>query len=143
MNHEDVSKKVFSYHDSGFNCAEAVFKAIVETVNEADAKAMTKIASTFLVGVGGTHEELCGALSGGILVIGYLMGRTEPGIDIQPAKDMTAALRQCFIDKYGTTQCQALLDKLGPQENSMKCKRLTWELAGDLYLLLKKNGYIE
>jgi C_GCAxxG_C_C family probable redox protein len=142
MSVTDVNKKAFDYFDSGFSCAEAMFRAVVEIVNPAEAGSMTKIATGFAGGVGGTHEELCGALAGGIMALGYLTGRTEPGADNQPAKDIAAALRQCFIDKFGATKCQAVLDLLGPQENSMKCKRLTGELAGDLYRMLQENGYL-
>ena len=142
MTYEDVRERAFCYHNSDFNCAEAVFRSIVEIVNDSEAKEMTKIASPFVQGVGGTREELCGALAGGIMAIGYLMGRTEPGVDIGQAKDVASMLRSGFIEKYGTTKCQSVLDMLGPQENSMKCKELTGGLAGDLYLLLKENGYI-
>ena len=143
MKNQSVNQKAFNYFNSGLNCAEAVFRAIVEIENETQAEEMMKIATAFGGGVGGTHEELCGALAGGVMAVGHLVGRTEPGADTQAAKDITSELHQCFIDKYGTTKCQELLDVLGPQENNMKCKQLTGELAGDLYRILQENGYLE
>lgn len=140
MNEWKVNRRAFDLFDSGFNCAESVFRSIVETVDEAGAREMTKIASAYAGGVGGTRDELCGALAGGIMAVGYLMGRTEPGADIQRGKDIAAALRRCFLDKYGTTRCGEVLDSLGPQENSLKCKDLSGDIAGELYRILKENG---
>jgi C_GCAxxG_C_C family probable redox protein len=143
MNKEKVEEKAFDYFNSGFNCAEAVLRALVEITAEKDADCVTKIASAFGGGLGTTREELCGALSGGIMAIGYLMGRNSPGADNEAALQTAAKLRRSFLDKYGDTKCWAVLDKLGPQKNSLKCKRLTGELAGDLFCLFKDLGYPE
>lgn len=62
-------------------------------------------------GVGGTHEELCGALSGGVLVIGAAHGRARPDDDASPCRALVAAFRERFIDVFGATRCQDLRDR--------------------------------
>jgi len=141
MNNHMVKKRAFDYFNSGFNCAEAVFRTIVEIKDEAESKDLTRIASAFAGGVGGTHDELCGALAGGIMAIGFLIGRKKPGEDIQSAKNIASSLRRSLLDKYGYTKCQDILDKIGPQENSIKCKELTGDLAGELYNILEEKGF--
>jgi C_GCAxxG_C_C family probable redox protein len=57
-----------------------------------------KLASIFAGGLAGTRQELCGALSGGAMVVGALYGRTRPGEDF----------RDRFLAEFGTTQCAPL-----------------------------------
>ena len=56
-------------------------------------------------GVGNTRQEVCGALSGGALVIGALWGRTDLTEDDTLALDLTARYRERFLDAFGGTQC--------------------------------------
>ena len=63
-------------------------------------------------GVGGSRQEICGAVSGGVLVIGGICGRDQPQADLQHCRDRAAHYRERFLDEFGTTQCQALLDQL-------------------------------
>jgi C_GCAxxG_C_C family probable redox protein len=59
-------------------------------------------------GVGGTHEELCGALSGGVMIIGALHGRVLPDQDDSYCGELSARYRERFIQKFGTTRCADL-----------------------------------
>jgi len=139
MKKENIEKIAFDYFSSGFNCAESVAQAVIEAFADRPATDLPKMASAFGGGVGGTREELCGALAGGILAIGYLAGRMKTGEDLSNAKSLSANLRQQFIDQYGATQCRKVLEKLGPQENSLKCKELSATVAGMLTELLKET----
>ena len=44
-----------------------------------------RMATGFAGGVGDSQQEMCGALSGGLLVIGGLLGRTSIDEDDRPA----------------------------------------------------------
>jgi C_GCAxxG_C_C family probable redox protein len=138
-----VEEQAFQYFQSGFHCAEAISMAITEAFADISNSDLPKVASAFCGGVADTKEELCGALSGGIIAIGYLTGRMQPGKDIQLTKELAAALRTQFIAHYGVTKCQAVLDTLGPQENALKCKELTARVAGMLAQLLRAKGFQE
>ena len=59
-------------------------------------------------GVAGSHEELCGALSGGLLLIGAHFGRSAPDRDDTAAYDRAKAYRLRFLAEVGATQCAAL-----------------------------------
>ncbi len=59
-------------------------------------------------GVGGTQQELCGALSGGVLVIGALHGRQLPDEDDTVAYELSARFRSRFLADLGCTRCAAL-----------------------------------
>lgn len=59
-------------------------------------------------GVGGTHQELCGALSGGVLVIGALHGRHRLPASDEPAYSLAARYRERFLAELGATQCEQI-----------------------------------
>lgn len=121
--------KAFKYHQSGFHCAEAVSKAIIEEYGDLGDDCVPKVATAFGGGVGRTHQEMCGALAGGMIGIGFLHGRSQPEADWTLASQLAARLRERFIDCFGTTHCGSLLKQFGHQENMMRCKQLTAEVA--------------
>jgi C_GCAxxG_C_C family probable redox protein len=67
-----------------------------------------RMTTGFAGGVGGTHEELCGALTGGIMIIGGLYGRSRLEEDDGRAVKMAARYRACFAAEFGLTQCALL-----------------------------------
>lgn len=58
----------------GFSCAESIFRAAVTTYGESEK--LVRLATPFSGGMG--QGDLCGFLSGGVLAIGLLFGRTKP-----------------------------------------------------------------
>ena len=124
-----VGRTASEYHNSGFHCAEAVSKAIIEVFGDSSSTDIPKIATAFGGGVGRTKTDLCGALAGAFIAIGHLYGRTEPRADWTDASELAAKLKQRFEQVHRTTNCGALLSTFGPQENMMRCKQLSGEVA--------------
>jgi C_GCAxxG_C_C family probable redox protein len=60
---------------SGYNCAESTLLAIAKTMGIA-CHDIPKMASGFGAGLG-RHGEVCGAVSGAVMAIGFLHGRKE------------------------------------------------------------------
>jgi len=90
------------------------------------------VATAFGGGVGRTKQQICGALTGGIIALGHLYGRSDPGADWTDASELAAKLKHRFVQEYETTNCGALLATFGQQENMMRCKQLSGEVAGML-----------
>jgi C_GCAxxG_C_C family probable redox protein len=137
-----VGEKAFEYHKSGFHCAEAVLKSIIEAYGNDIGKDIPKAATAFGGGVGRTKQEMCGALTGGIIALGCLWGRSEPGVDWTDASELAAKLRERFIQEYETTNCGDLLAMFGPQENMMRCKQLSGEVAGMLADIINERNKV-
>ena len=74
--------------------------------------AMTRMATGFSGGLGDTREALCGALSGGVMVIGALFGRASLEEDDRPAIDLAARYRERFLETFGYTQCTMLREEV-------------------------------
>jgi C_GCAxxG_C_C family probable redox protein len=68
-----------------------------------------KAATGLADGVGLTGDGHCGALSGGVLAIGYFFGRTKEDfgdmMKLVKANLLSKKLHDRFIEKYGTCRC--------------------------------------
>jgi len=71
-----------------------------------------QMATGFAGGLGDTQQEMCGALSGGVLVIGGLLGRTSLSQSDRPALDLATRYRRRFLAEFGDTQCARLREKV-------------------------------
>lgn len=138
MTREIIEKNAFDAFQSGFHCAEAVSKTLVEALAGKTGENLPRCATGFGGGMGGTHEEACGAFTGGIIALGCLYGRMEPGADKTKVNELASAFRRSFLDRFGATRCQTILDGFGEQQNMMRCKRLTAETAGILWDLIEE-----
>lgn len=66
----DRKEKAVDYKHSGFNCCQAVVKALAD-LTETDEETLNVIASGFAVGMG-CMEATCGALVGATMIAGLL-----------------------------------------------------------------------
>lgn len=69
------------YFSSGYHCSEAVAYTLLELVHGSADPALMKASNAFMGGIAGTQQHLCGAVSGGLIVLGSLFGRTLPDED--------------------------------------------------------------
>ena len=94
----------------GYNCAQSVLFAFCDELGLDKDKAL-KIACGFGAGMG-RKEEVCGAVTGGIMVINAKYGRGEN--DTQKATEITYAkereLMNQFSQKHGSYICRQLLN---------------------------------
>jgi C_GCAxxG_C_C family probable redox protein len=143
MNKKEIENITFEYHNSGFHCAEAILKTYAELYYKKNDLDITKFASGFGVGMGGSKCETCGALTGGIIVIGMFFGRKYPIDDKQKIYSLTQDFRDRFLDSFRSTNCKILLDLFREQGNNMNCKKVTAEAAGILFEILQKGNVNE
>jgi C_GCAxxG_C_C family probable redox protein len=73
---------------------------------------MVRMATGLSGGVGCTYQEMCGALSGGVMLIGALHGRSSSREDDQPAFQLASSYRQRFAAEFGTTRCGPLREQV-------------------------------
>ncbi len=140
---EKVESKAFEYFQAGFNCAEAICKAIVEEFATEPYHDIPKVASGFVGGIGGTKEDVCGTLAGGVIALSFLFGRMEPGADIKKLTELAAEFRAEFSKNFSSTNCKVLLEQFGEQDKSDKCKKMTAQAAGILGEIIAKNASIQ
>ena len=95
---------------SGYNCAQSVLYAFREE-GALEADTALKIACGLGAGMG-RKQKVCGAVTGGILVLGMRHGRGSR--DERSAMELTYAktrvLMELFADKHGSCICRHLLN---------------------------------
>lgn len=122
-----VGRKAGEYFRSGYHCAEAVVSAVLESKG-VDPKQAVAHATPFGGGVGRTFCETCGALSGGLIAIGHLHGRSAQGECWDTPAAMGKALRESFVEVYGETGCGVLRERFGEKQGAL-CSRLVEVVA--------------
>ena len=109
MNEKAIHKTIYGQFQSGLHCAEAVSKTVLEIFSDESHPKVIKSASGFGGGIGGSMGELCGAFTGGVIALGFLTGREEPG----------GSLKECggLINEYKTREDPGMVVIQSDQKN--------------------------
>ena len=94
---------------NGYNCAQAVAVAFCDKTGLEDKQA-AKMASAFGGGMG-RMREVCGAVSGMLMVLSLLYGYDTPGDDVSK-KELYAQVQQLagkFREENGSIICREIL----------------------------------
>ena len=109
---------------SGYNCAQAVLDAFRDETG-LDQDLALKIATGLGAGMG-RKQEVCGAVTGGILVLGLRHGRgtTDDHSATERTHLRTRELMDRFAAKHGSCLCRQLLQgyDLATQEGLQRAK---------------------
>jgi len=73
---------------------------------------IVRMTTGFAGGVGGSKQEMCGALSAGVMIIGVLYGRNSLEEDDEPARQLVTRYRERFAAEFGTTCCGPLYERV-------------------------------
>jgi len=139
MKEEKIKELIYRNYDNGFHCAEA----IVNTINElfpGKSNIQCNAASGFCGGIGGCKQDVCGALTGGVVALGFIYGRQKGSTDISKLVSLSAELRQLFITEFKTTVCMDIIENLENMIEYNDCKDLTAKASWILYNLIKNNN---
>lgn len=106
MKNSDIAVGKFK---EGYNCAQSTLFGYAEKLN-IDKNMALKIANGFGGGMG-RKQEVCGAVSGAILVLGLMYGRGEN--ESKEKQDLAYLKVRNLIDafrkEFGTINCKELL----------------------------------
>lgn len=98
-----------SYFAAGYNCAQSVVLAFKDELN-INEETLKKISSAFGGGMG-RMREVCGAVSGMLMVLGMLKGYSDPK-DVKYKGEYYALIQSLageFKEKNGSIICRELL----------------------------------
>lgn len=110
---EKIKKDAEDLFRGGFFCSEAVISSIRTNFELDVPEEVVAMASGFPVGIG-RSKCLCGAVSGGVMTLGLLFGRT---VQNDPQVEKTMALSKELHDYF----------KVANGKNSLCCRVLTKE----------------
>ena len=106
MDHEQYAGELFL---RGYNCAQSVAVAFCD-VTGLDTDFAARMASSFGGGMG-RMREVCGAVSGMLMVVGLLYGYDTPGDDVskQAQYALVQELSGKFREETGSIICREIL----------------------------------
>lgn len=110
-----ASELAEGYEKECTGCAQTTIAGIFEALHITNDDVF-KAASGLADGLGLSGDGSCGALVGGVMVIGYLFGRERKDFKdmFKPMKSYLLArkLHDQFVEKYGTCRCYDLQESL-------------------------------
>jgi len=92
-----LSKK---YYAMGYHCSEAATRTLLEVLHGTADPTIMKVSTSFMGGISGTEQQICGAASGALIVLGSLFGRSESNIN----DDLLTKIGQEFLKNF-TNNC--------------------------------------
>ena len=140
---EKIRKIAEDYYRNGdFYCSEAVVKTIIDEFQIDVSEDVIKMASGFPVGMGGMGCT-CGALTGGVMAIGLVYGRSQ-GKDpkVNKAMELSAKLYQIFCERHKVSCCKVLTRGMekGSSEHMEQCIAFTGEMAYEAAKIIAENA---
>ncbi len=105
----DKAKLAESYFRQGYNCAQAVALAYHQEL-QLDEDTIAKMMSSFGGGIG-RLREVCGAVSGGVFVLGMLRGYSDPNATDKKAShyQLVQDFARAFKERNNSIICKELL----------------------------------
>jgi C_GCAxxG_C_C family probable redox protein len=100
---------------------------------------IVRMATGFAGGVGESKQEMCGALSAGVMVIGVLHGRNSLEEDDEPAQRLVTHYRERFAAELGTTRCGPLYEEVHAPGGLGSCSVVVAQAARILLGLLDEQ----
>jgi C_GCAxxG_C_C family probable redox protein len=112
---EKIYRLAFKYEAELGSCPQCVLAAIKEVLDIGDEKVI-KSSDGLAGGTALSSKGTCGALVGGILAIGFMVGRKYDDFKAGKRKRLvfkyTKLLYDRFVDKYGSSLCCEVQKKI-------------------------------
>lgn len=107
-------------YNSGFNCCQSILHAFAHETKISREKSLM-LGTAFGAGIAG-RGEICGAVTGALMVIGLISGRAH--VDDETAKEKTRILSEEFLNQFtqdlGSILCRELLQEDPSTEDGLK-----------------------
>lgn len=112
---------------AGYNCAESVLRGVCFAQGVELGDQCARMATPFGGGIG-RAEDVCGALTGGVLGVGIVLGRTAVAEDKVKSYDAAGILYKSFKERFGSVDCKVLnMSDFKSPEHRPRCGRFVEE----------------
>ncbi len=119
------------FRKGDFYCSEAIMSSMRSNLDIDMPEETIAMASGFPVGIG-KSKCVCGAVSGGVMALGYFFGRTRGGDPkVQKTLALANELQESFKAKHKHLCCSFLTKgmDMGAGEHKKQCVSFTGEIA--------------
>ncbi len=101
-----VGERARALFESGFSCAESVVLAVAKE-SGIESPLVPKIATGFCSGLSRTNST-CGAVSGAVLALSMLFGRSSKDDPAEPTYERVQRFLAGFEQEHGSLTCEGL-----------------------------------
>jgi C_GCAxxG_C_C family probable redox protein len=136
------------FRSGSFYCSEAIVASIKNNFALDMPDEMIAMASGFPVGIG-KSKCTCGAVSGGVLALGYFFGRTQGSTPKDPKSVKTLELAYELQDSFKRNHkvlCCSVLTKgmdMSAGEHKAQCVSFTGEVAENVArIIVREKGFV-
>jgi C_GCAxxG_C_C family probable redox protein len=146
---EEIRQRARKNFSRGYNCAECVTEAVLSLVDTGLPPEVKKVATGFGGGVG-LFGDTCGAVTGAVIAVGAVHGRSSLPEGADPKDAAKKAANQLygkpglyrlfnqipnrFKDKYAYTLCRELTSKWHEswlcRDHALYCREIITDAAG-------------
>ena len=147
-NPDQTAQRSGELFEQGFCCSESVLQAVAES-RDIHSDIIPRIATGLCAGISRTGG-ICGAVSGGVLAISMIAGRSSADASRDENHRLTRSFLSQFEGKFGSTSCEELLGcRLDTPEGQQffkehhlrqKCAGFTREAARMASALLEEHS---
>lgn len=136
----EAREKAGDYFREGYNCAESLFLCFKDLLNVEVDSSVIRILTVFGGGVG-QAGCICGALTGAIVTLGLLIGRTNIEEKLDPIYKLSREFHTRFQNHFGTVCCRDMSPyPFGSRDRLRYCLKITGNTARLLAeYLMEKN----
>ncbi len=137
-----IREKAEKYYRSlQWYCSEAIVKAFIEELYLPLPDEVVAMASCLPLGMGQAGCA-CGAITGGLMILGYFFGRTIPqDTKIFNSFKIGKELHDIFHKRHGSACCRVLTKdfKFMSKPHMAQCISFTGEVAEEVALIIKRE----
>jgi len=133
------------FRKGSYYCSEAIVASVRDNIAPEMPTALIAAASGFPVGVG-RSKCMCGAVSGAVLAIGYVFGRSEPSSPNDPRSvktlELASELQQAFRASHRVLCCSVHTRgmDMASGEHKAQCIAFTGEMAAKVAEVIAREA---
>jgi C_GCAxxG_C_C family probable redox protein len=137
----DLASQAVDLFKSGLYCSEAILQVFNKHLNLELNDTAIKMATGFGAGLGASKCS-CGSLTGAVLVLSAVKGRTSTKDTVDEVFTLTQELHDRFKKRFKATCCRVLTKpvKWGAPEHHQYCEQFVSGAVEILVDILEKNN---
>lgn len=138
---KDLAKQAVDLFKSGLYCSEAILQVFNKHLNLGLNDTAIKMATGFGAGLGAS-KCCCGSLTGAVMVLSAVKGRTGIENNVDEVFTLTQELHDRFKQKFKATCCRVLTKPVewGVPEHHQYCEQFVGGAVEILLDILEKNS---
>ena len=135
----EIAKRAGSLLNQGYHCSEAMLLVVGGALLDEFSPQVLKISTPFAGGIACTYDDLCGALTGGLMVIGGLFGRADAKKSDNRCMAVTKRYRDAFLQEFGWLNCCDLRERWRGKPGQEDCAELVEKSAALLLEIISEE----